>query len=69
MLGFEEGVAEDVGGAGHGYVVVCWKGFPDFIEEGAVVDTEGWSDALAEAGPVLEGVHVSGRSGVVVWEG
>lgn len=53
VLGFEQGVAEDVGGGGHGYVVVCGEGFPDFVEEGAVVYAHGWGDALAEAGPVL----------------
>ncbi len=53
MLRFEEGVAEDVGVCCHGYVVVGWEGFPDFVQEGAVVDAHGWGDALAEAGPVL----------------
>lgn len=53
VLRFEERVAEHVGVRGHGYVFVCREGFPDLVQEGAVVDAHGWGDALAEASPVL----------------
>ena len=53
MLCFEEGVTENVGVGGHGYVFVCGKSFPEFFKEGAVVDAQGWGNAGAKAAPVL----------------
>lgn len=38
MLRFEEGVAEDFGVGGHGDEFFGRHGFPDLVEEGAVVD-------------------------------
>ena len=53
MLGFEQWVTEDVRVGGHGDVFFCGHGFPDLVEEGAVVDAHGRGYAGAEAGPVL----------------
>lgn len=53
MLRFEQGVAEDVRGGGHGDVLGGGEGGPEFVEEGTVVYAEGWGNAAAEASPVL----------------
>lgn len=53
VLGHESGVAEDFGVGGHLDKLVGGHGFPELVEERAVVDAEGGSDALGEAVPVL----------------
>jgi hypothetical protein len=53
VLGLEQRVAEDGGVGCHGYEFVGGHGFPDLVEEGAVVDTESGRDAFAETVPVL----------------
>lgn len=53
VLGHKSGVAEDFGVGGHLDELVGGHGFPELVEEGAVVDAEGGSDALGEAVPVL----------------
>ena len=47
-------ITEHVWVGGHGDELVCRHGLPDFVEEGAVVDAQGWGDAFSETGPVLE---------------
>lgn len=68
VLGHEERVAEDFGVGGHFQVFLCRHGFPEFVEEAAVVDAEGGRDAGRELRPVLgvvavgpgvEGVHAA----------
>lgn len=53
MLGLEGKVAEHAGGGNHGNEVSGGHGRPGFVEEGAVVDVEGWGNNFGEAGPVL----------------
>lgn len=53
MLGLEGRVAEHVGGGDHGDKVGSRHGGPGFVEEGAVVNVEGWGDDVGQAGPVL----------------
>ena len=54
VLGHQAGVAQYVFVGDHGDEVVGGHGFPEFVEEGAVVDADGWGDDFTEAGPVLE---------------
>ena len=74
VLGLEGWVAEDVRVRGHFDELVRWHFFPDLVEEGAVVDAEGWGDALGEALPVFAVVAVGpfengGHAALHLWEG
>lgn len=58
VLGFEQRVAEHGGRGYHGDEVRGGHGFPEFVEEGAVVDAQGGGDAAGETGPVFGVVAV-----------
>lgn len=47
VLGHQSGVAEDLGVGDHLDEVICWHGFPELVEEGAVVDAHGGSHDLS----------------------
>lgn len=53
VLGHEGLVAEDEGGGDHAEEFFGGHGFPEFVEEGAVINSEGGGDDLGEAVPVL----------------
>jgi hypothetical protein len=57
VLGHEGGVAEDFGVRGHLDELVGRHGFPELVEEGAVVDAKGGRDAFGKARPVFSVVR------------
>ena len=67
VLRAERGVAEDGFGRGHGDEVGGGHGVPFLVEEGPVVDVEGWGDAFGEAGPVLRGGEGGVSWGAWLW--
>lgn len=74
VLRHEGWVAEDFGVRGHFHELVGGHGFPELVEEGAVVDAEGGCDAFGEAGPVFGVVGAGpfvdgGHAALHFWEG
>lgn len=53
MLGHQSRVTKDVGVRDHGDEVVSRHGFPELVQERAVVDSNGGSDDFPQTSPVL----------------
>jgi len=68
VLGHEGFVAEDERAGDHAEEFFGWHSFPELVEEGAVVDSEGGGNDLLQTLPVLQ-VVVSGRRGIEESEG